>query len=296
MLATLPRLARRLLAGLGLAAVLTAAAAPAAAEPALWAIRDADSTIYIFGTVHVLKPETRWRSDKVTRAFQQSGELVLEVTGADDPAALQPLVMKYGVDPANPLSSKLDPKDQARLKTAAAAAGLPPQGLEPLRPWMAALTLAIVPIVKAGFDPKSGVETILTAEAKAAGKPVGALETLEQQVRFFADMPQPMEVALLSSTLDDVDEGAERLDAMVTAWAAGDVEALEAEFVTETKRDYPQLYDIVLVKRNRVWADQLKTMLDGQGTSFVAVGAGHLVGPDSVQVELARRGVKVERR
>jgi len=82
---------------------------------------------------------------------------------------------------------------------------------------------------------------------------------------------------------------------MVAAWAAGDVPALEAEFISEMKGDYPELYDLLIVKRNEDWARQLKTKLAGAGVSFVAVGSGHLVGPDSVQVQLAKLGIKAER-
>jgi uncharacterized protein len=279
-----------------LAALFLVAATPAAAEPALWAIRDHDSTIYIFGTVHALKPDVAWRSEKVAKALAESGELVVEVTGADDPVAMQPLITKYGLDPSAPLSSKIAPADRARLAEALKGMGAPLEAFEPMRPWLVSLTVALQPILKAGYDPKQGVEAILTADAKAAGKPVGALETLEQQVRFFADLPTPIEVALLKSTLDDVDEGPALLDRMVAAWAAGDQQRLEEIFVTEMRRDYPQLYDALIARRNSAWADELKTKLAGSGVSFVAVGAGHLVGPDSVQAELAKRGIRAERR
>ncbi|WP_374470724.1 TraB/GumN family protein [Phenylobacterium sp.] len=277
------------------AALALAAAAPAAAEPALWAIRDQDSTIYLFGTVHVLKPGTEWRSAKVAKALGESRELVIEVIGADDPAAAQPLIARYGVDPANPLSGKLPEADRARLAQAAKSIGLPEGALEPMRPWLAALTLSIAPMIQAGYDPKSGVETILTAEAKATGKPIGAVETLEQQIRFFADMAPDVEVDLLRATLDDVADGPAQLDRMVAAWAAGDMAGLEKEFVEETRRDYPHMYEVVVVGRNQDWARQLEAKLKGSGVSFVAVGAGHLVGPDSVQAQLARRGIVVTR-
>lgn len=293
MLSNLTRGVRRLAAAA--TALALVAASPAAAEPALWALKDADSTVYLFGTVHVLKPGTEWRSPKLAAALARSDELVLEVLGADDPKAVQPLLARYGVDPAGPLSGKLSDADRPRLAAAAKSMGLPDGALEPMRPWLAALTLAVLPMVQAGYDAKSGVETVLTAEATAAGKRLGALETLEQQLRFFADMPQEVEVALLSATLDDVAEGPAQLDRMVAAWAAGDQAALEREFVEETRRDYPQLYEVVVVQRNEDWARQLAKKLEGSGVSFVAVGAGHLVGPDSVQAQLEKHGLTVER-
>jgi uncharacterized protein len=278
-----------------LAVLVLLAATPAAAEPALWAIKDHDSTIYLFGTVHALKPDVQWRSAKIAKALGQSGELVVEVVGADDPAAMQPLIMKYGIDTSAPLSSKISAADKVRLVAALKEMGAAIETVEPLRPWLASVTVAMQPVLKAGYDPTKGVEALLTADAKAAGKPIASLETLEQQLRFFADLSTPTEVALLSSTLDDVAEGPALLDRMVASWSAGDVKGLEEIFVGDMRKDYPELYRVIIAQRNAAWADELKQKLAGSGVSFVAVGAGHLVGPDSVQAELAKRGVKAER-
>ncbi|MFN3513073.1 MAG: TraB/GumN family protein [Phenylobacterium sp.] len=287
-------LARRFCVGFAATLVL-AGAAPALAEPALWVVRDADSTLYLFGTAHVLRPDVSWRSPKIDKAFAESNELVVEVKQPESPADLQALIGRYGIDPARPLSSRLDAADKARLAAAAQAMGLPAPALEPMRPWFAALTLSLAPIVKAGYDPQSGVEMVLTAQAKAGNKPVAALETMEQQIRFFADMAPEAELAMLRATLADVDDAAAMLDALVAAWVSGDAAALEAAFITEMRRDYAEAYDVLIVRRNEDWADQIVEKLQGSGVSFIAVGAGHLVGPDSVQEKLARRGVRAER-
>jgi uncharacterized protein YbaP (TraB family) len=294
MLSTLFRPARRMAAGL-VTILALGVAAPAMAEPALWAIKDKDSTIYLFGTIHVLRPETKWRSASIDSALKASGDLVIEVQGADDPALMQPLVMKYGLDQAKPLSTKLSPEDFKRATALAQSAGLPAQALEPMRPWLASISLAMLPVMKAGYDPKSGVEQVISAQMKADGKAASAFETAEQQIRFFADMPQKAEVDLFRSTLADADAGTAKIDSMVAAWAAGDLKALETQFVTEMKGPYADVYDVLLTKRNIDWAGQLKTKLAGSGVSFVAVGAGHLVGEDSVQVQLAKLGIKAER-
>jgi uncharacterized protein YbaP (TraB family) len=261
----------------------------------MWVVRDADSTIYLFGTVHVLKPETQWRTPAVDAALKESSEVWLEVVDMDDPAEAQPLLMKYGVDRARPLSSLLTEAQRAQLAAAAAELGLQPQALEPMRPWLAALTLTLTHLQKEGFDPSKGVEQLLTAAAKAEGKPMKGLETLEQQLSFFAGLPEAVQVQLLGETIDDLPRGEALLDSMVEAWAVGDVPTLERVFVDEL-RDSPEFYDVLLVKRNEAWARQIQELLAGQGTSFIAVGAGHLVGPDSVQAKLAARGIKSERR
>jgi uncharacterized protein YbaP (TraB family) len=280
----------------GLASVLALGfAGTALAEPALWKIQDADSTIYLFGTIHVLKPSTVWRSPKIDKALKDSGDLTLEIVGADDPAVMQPLVLKYGLDPNNPLSGKIDAAAFQKASALAQDGGVPPALLNAMRPWLAAVQLSLIPVIKAGYDPKSGVEPILAGEIKAAGKPEGAFETPEQQIRFFADLPAKTEVEFLSSTLDEAVEGVGKIDKMVAAWAAGDTSELETEFVTEMKGQYPELYDLLITKRNQDWAGQLKTKLAGKGVSFVAVGSGHLVGPDSVQAHLVKLGIKAER-
>jgi len=280
---------------LALVAVLAMGASPVLAEPALWAIKDKDSTIYLFGTVHVLKPTTQWRSPRIAKAFQDADDVVMEIEQPEDPAATRALMLKYGVDPAAPLSGKLKPERYAKLRAAAEGMGFPPQALEPMRPWLAALTVSLTPLLRAGYDPESGVEKLLTAQAKAAGKPISAFETMEQQVRFFADMTPAQEAQLLDSTLDEIDDGPAKIDALVAAWAAGDQAELKRQMVDEMQDDYPDVYKLLLVDRNQDWASQLKAKLAGSGVSFVAVGAGHLTGPDSLQAQLAKLGIRTER-
>lgn len=280
---------------LALLAVLAMGASPVLAEPALWVIKDKDSTIYLFGTIHVLKPTTQWRSPKITKAFEAADDVVTEIVEPDDPAKTQALMLKYGIDRETPLSAKLKPESYAKLETAAQGMGFPPHGMDTMRPWMASITVSLVPLFKAGYDPESGVEKKLTAQAKAAGKPITAFEAFEQQLRFFADMTPDQEAQLLESTLDEIDEGPAKVDALVTAWAAGDQDGLKTQMIDEMQRDYPEIYKLLLTDRNRDWAGQLKTKLAGSGVSFVAVGAGHLVGPDSVQAQLAKLGIKAER-
>ncbi|MBL8554784.1 MAG: TraB/GumN family protein [Phenylobacterium sp.] len=277
------------------AALVLGLAGPAVAEPALWVIRDADSTLYLMGTVHVLRPGTPWQEGKVQAALAQSKELMLEAAGLDDPATIQPLVRAYGLDPAHPLSAKLSAQDRPRLAAAAQALGMSPQMLEPMQPWLVALTFSVAPAVKAGFDPGSGVDTSLSGMARAAGWPVEGLETPERQIRYLAEMSPATQLEFLASTLDEVDDAAAQLDAMVAAWVAGDTDGLEKIFVTEMREGYPELYDALVVQRNQAWAKVIAEKLKGSGVTFIAVGAGHTVGPDSVQAELARLGIRAER-
>jgi len=280
------------------------AAAPAAARaviqaqgpgPALWTITDADSTLYLFGTVHVLRPETAWGSPRVDAAFAASDRIILEIANPDDQAAIQPLIQQFGISPTRPLSSLLTPDEIARLDAAAVSIGATAAQLDPLRPWLVALSLSLAPMLKAGYDPQSGVDLVLKARAEAAGKPVAGLETIDKQVGILAALSEDTQLAFLRAALDAYDDATTELDALVTAWAGGDVEAINRLGVVEMRETSEEIYQALLVRRNTDWADQIQTLLAGSGTVFIAVGAAHLAGDDSVQEILEDRGVEATR-
>ncbi|MDQ1155126.1 TraB/GumN family protein [Brevundimonas sp. SORGH_AS_0993] len=275
-------------------------AAPVAAPaiegqgPALWVVKDADSTLYLFGSVHVLRPTTGWESPRVKAAFDSASEIWFEISNPDDQAAIMPLIQQHGLSPETPLSSRLTPEENAELDAAAQAMGASAAQLQPMRPWLAALSLSVAPLVKAGYDPKSGVELVLKARAETAGKPIHGFETLDKQIGILADLPDDVQLSFLRETLKDYENAATKLDEMVSAWAKGDVAAIDRVMVEDMKDAAPALYKALLVDRNTDWANQIQTLLQGSGTVFIAVGAGHLAGDDSVQAQLKARGVDVE--
>ncbi|AGG89833.1 TraB/GumN family protein [Rhodanobacter denitrificans] len=287
-----PSIALRLLACLA----LLLACAPALAKPALWVVKDADTTIYLFGTVHLMPRDAGWHSAELDRALADSRTLYIELTD-DDPANMAALVLRYGMDAAHPLSSQLSPAEAHRLDLLANRLDVPGglQTLNVMRPWLAALTLALTPLRQAGLDPEHGVDKQLKAQMSAAGKPVLGLETAEQQIRFLADMPRAIELALLRSTMRDADKGAFQLTELIDAWKAGDVDSIARIGNEDMRRREPKLYQLLLVQRNQVWATKIAAVLQQPGTVFIAVGAAHLAGPDSVQAQLEWLGVPVER-
>jgi hypothetical protein len=266
------------------------------AEPALWVVHSPTATVYLFGTVHRLKSDATWRSPHIDLALAESGDLWLEVKDPFDRAAVAPFVRQYALDVAHPLSSKLNDAERARLAATVSKAGLPGvAGLEPLRPWMVAMIISMSPITAAGFEPSSGVETILTAAMKDSGRPVYGLETIQQQLQFFATLTPKAELQMLDDAMDDVDDGVGKLQAVVSAWQAGDVEAIGKLLDEDIATKEPDAYKALIIDRNVAWTDRLVERLKDTGVSFVAVGAGHLAGPDSLQAQLARRGITVER-
>jgi hypothetical protein len=225
----------------------------------------------------------------------ESTELWLEVADFENDAALAPLLVKFGVDAQHPLSTKLNAEQKKKLETLASSYGIPASMLEPMRPWLAAVVLSTMPILKAGYDPKAGVERMLAAQAKAEGDKILGLETAEDQIGVFADLSEEEQLAFLNDTLDEIEKGIEELDRLAKAWVAGDTDAIGRLAIDEIKTKAPTVYDKLLVRRNIAWAGKIEQILKGSGVQQIAVGAAHLAGPDSVQVQLAKRGIKVEK-
>ena len=270
--------------------------AAAIARPALWAVKDADTTIYLLGTVHLLPNDADWHDATLDRAVADSQALYIELTD-DDPGNMMALVLRYGLDAAHPLSSQLDADEQQRLRTVATEAGVPGgmQALNVMRPWLAALTLTTAPLLKAGLDPEHGVDKQLKAQMSAAGKPVFGLESAEQQMHFLADMPQEVQLDFLRSAMRDADKGPTQLTRLIDAWKNGDVATIARLEDEDMRQTAPELYQRLLVQRNEAWAAKIAALLQQPGTVFIAVGAAHLAGPDSVQVQLQKLGVEAHR-
>lgn len=277
---------------------LTSLATPAFAQPAFWVIKDADSTIYLLGTIHLLKPETQWRTEKLDTAIAESRELWLELP-TTNAAAMQGdmmvLVSRYGLSPTDRLSKKLTEAEIKTLDEAARLAGLSAGQLDVFRPWFAALTISSAAMTRAGYDPASGVDSKIEGIFRARNiKPKG-LETAEEQIKVFAGMSPTQELEYLRETMEEYHDAPTELDAMVKQWASADIAGMEKMFVTEMKQEEADLYAALLVNRNANWVVKIEDMLKGSGTTFIAVGAAHLIGPDSVIAMLDAKGVKAER-
>jgi uncharacterized protein len=262
------------------------------ADPALWVVKDADTTIYLFGTVHILKPGLSWFDEAVKKAFDESGELVTEIGGTPDQAAAQQLVIKYGFNPTGPTLTERLPEDKrAAFAKAVADLGLPQAAIDRFDPWLAGVQMTMLAVVKLGYDPKSGVEEALNTAAKAANKPVSGLETIEEQFGFFDSLSEEAQIKFLIETVDKLPEAGPTLDKMVAEWSAGDADGLAA-LMNEGFKASPEVAKKLLADRNARWAEWIDTRLDKPGVVFVAVGAGHLAGGESVQAHLAKRQIK----
>jgi uncharacterized protein YbaP (TraB family) len=255
------------------------------ADPALWVVKDADTTIYLFGTVHVLKPRMHWFDEGVREAFDASDEVVLEIA-RPDPQAIAALTAQLGTRGGPPFAPEVD--------AAARDLGMPAGAIDKQEPWLAALTLTRLAVARAGYDSAAGVEATLSQAAEDAGKPVRALESARGQLMLLDGLSGATQSAMLDASVAALPATGARIDRFVAAWARGDAETVGAELNREAQAA-PELADALIARRNVRFADWVAARMGQPGTVFVAVGAGHLAGKGSVQALLGEKGLKVER-
>ena len=306
------RFAAGLLAALAASAALAAAPGVAHAEapgsvsaapipraegagPPLWVVRDADSTVYLFGTVHVLRPGTAWGSDKVDAAFASASDIWVEIADQDDQAVVMPVIQQHGVDPSRPLSSILSAADFAAFDKVAQANGASGAALDAYRPWLAAFMISMSGPTNAGYRSEAGVDKTLMDRARAQGKALHGFETADIQVRLIAGMNEEAQVAYLNNYVRNADGIVTNLDDTVAAWLKGDAAETGRLNRVNTRDIHEDIHRAALIERNADWTNQIETMMQGAGTAFVAVGAAHLMDQDSVIDMLTAKGFTVER-
>ena len=268
------------------------AAQPKAASPAMWKVADSDTTIYLFGTIHLLPKGTQWRSPAFDRAAAGADLLVVETVVDDsNPAATMGELFKLAISPGlPPLAARVPADKKAALATAIAKSGIPVQALDKMETWAAAFLLLGVQFKDLGLDAGSGVESALRKQFAARGKPVDQLETNAEQLGFFDKLSEDAQRKFLIGVLDDAAQMKGEYGGMLTAWSKGDVKAIAESFNAELS-DAAELKDALLVRRNANWAHWVRSRLDKPGTVMVAVGAGHLAGDQSV-LSMLQKDVK----
>jgi uncharacterized protein len=273
------------------------AAGTAAAAPALWVVRDADSEIDLFGTLHALSPTAKWRTPAYDQAYAKASTVWFEADMEQgDPETIRLIVQRYGSDPDKPLSRKLASSDL----TALARQGVDVSRINHLRPWAAALMLSVRPMLGRGASVEAGADMTMTRAARAGAKRIKTFETLEDQARMYASLPERAEVAYLTGIIQERTKPSRpRLPgtpkSLEAAWLAGDLAKLGPSLVGEMKAENPGLYEALLKRRNQAWADKLAQVMAGSGADLVNVGALHMVGDEGLPALLAARGYTVRR-
>ncbi|MFM5907283.1 MAG: TraB/GumN family protein [Novosphingobium sp.] len=270
---------------------LVAPAGPS--RPALWKLSDPDTTIYLFGTVHILPKGITWLEGPVAKALDTSDILITEIPEADM-AAMQGTVIKLAMLPKDKsLKTILPAKDYAAMDSALKTYGVPSGAFDRLEPWFVAVTLSTLPLVKEGYGADSGAEALIQARSKEARRPHEGLETVEYQLGIFDSLPQDKQIKYLREVIKGLPKIKGQLNTMVKYWSAGNADKL-GQMITADQSD-PALMAALLTNRNRNWAGWIKQRLDKPGTVFIAVGAGHLAGKDSVQSMLKKQGYTITR-
>lgn len=270
---------------------------PKVAAPAIWTIeKPGGGTITLFGTVHVLPPETKWRSADFDAAFSKADVVVLEVNFSRvDPSGLAQYMARNSLNPPGvTLSTLLTPEEKETVRTAAMSIGTPFETLEPLRPWFAGLQLTVAFALKQGFDPNSGVDRILEAEASKAGKVLDQFETAADQLGIFVNLTPEQEKAFLVLGSRDILQEPEALHELVRAWATGDQAVIDA-IMNGAFEELPELADLLLTKRNERWVERITSaFMNDTNNYMIAVGAGHLAGDHGVPAMLRAKGITVQ--
>ncbi|MCF4167225.1 TraB/GumN family protein [Zavarzinia compransoris] len=267
----------------------------ASAEPALWVVRDGDSTVYLFGTMHAVSADFEWADPRVVRAFEQSDELWLEVDISND-FDFTVAILTYGVNYGASFVEELTDEEIELVDEAAERSDIPPVILRHLRPWAVSMLIDVNLIFGRGGETNAYPDNDLEIAASSVDKPVHYLETIGDQLRAFSEMDWDAELHMMRVRLHFVrDEEGSRLVAekMANAWQGGDVEGIEA--VIGDDFEPGSLNDRLFRQRNERWMAKIRDVLTGAGTSFIAVGAGHLVGPHNVLALLEAEGYHPER-
>jgi uncharacterized protein YbaP (TraB family) len=270
-----------------------------AVRPAMWQIQDADTTIYLFGTIHLLPNGLGWRTPAINQAMSKADGLMLETVIDETPTALEADFMRLGVRQGlPPFLQRFSPDKRPAIEAAIVKSGIPESRYDQLETWAATLTLLGLQASSGGFKGVDGVETVLKKNFTAAGKPVGQLETNIDQLSMYDGLSEHAQRGMLSAMIGDPGVRAAsvrgQLDAMVGTWVNGDVDGIAKSFNAELATQ-PELREALLTRRNARWATWIDQRMNRPGSVMVAVGAGHLAGKGSVLQALEHHGYTVTR-
>lgn len=277
-----------------------ASSPPTAVEkgPAMWRVADADSTIYLFGTFHILPAGAKWTTLSFDAAMKETPVTLTEVdtTSAEAQKTMSALVTELGFNPPGvTLTGLLGPVRAVRFSSVASRYGMPMSALEPMKPWLAMITLSVAIMEKEGFDARNGAEETILKRAGAEGDRIAHLESAEFQIRALASLDEAEILADFDASLAEYEDFDGYAARVLDAWTTGDVKALEKETLEEMRSAAPVSFRILIKDRNAAWVKEIESMMAGDEDYFIAVGAGHLIGDGGVVDMLRRKGFAVER-
>ncbi len=273
-----------------------AAREPAAPKPAMWVLSDADTTVYLFGTIHLLPKGIDWTGGKLDDALAKSDELIIEtIIDEKNPMQFMNALNSLSSSPnLPPLRDRVAADKRPALDAAVKASGLPAMVYDRMETWAAAFLLLGSKFRGIGLAPEDGVEIILRKSFIDKGKPIEALETNAEQLGFFDRLPEDAQRSLLEGAIGTDKDMAAEFKSMLDAWKTGDVEKIARTFDKDLG-ETPALRDALMIQRNRNWAKWIDERMNQPGSVMIAVGAGHLAGSESVQRHLEAKGYRIQR-
>lgn len=267
--------------------------------PLLWKVSDADNSVYLLGSFHLLKPDDYPVSPDVDAAFQAADRVVFEVSPEDlhDPATALKFLQAAGYAEGGTLSDVLPLAMREKFNRILARNGASIAQFEAYEPWFVNLSLTLGLSQSMGFSGEHGLDQHLMRAAADAGKPTGGLETIDDQLRALDGTPIDEQVASLSDFIDRPQEMPGMLSDLHAAWRTGDVPALGRLTLEEMQAKTPETYRMVNVVRNQAWVPQIRALLDDSAGEdvLVVVGALHLLGEDGLVAQLDDGGYRLER-
>jgi uncharacterized protein YbaP (TraB family) len=268
----------------------------AAGRPALWAVSDTDTTVYLFGTIHLLPPNYSWRTPQLDKAVAGSQQLMVEtIVDEQNPKEMLQALAGLAFSPnLPPITSRVPEAKRPALEAAIKKSGYPRQAFDQMETWAAAFTLLSNQFKEMGLKGGEGVEAVLRSSFANAGKPVGQLETNREQLGFFDTLPESAQRMLLEGAIDDPANMSKDFGGMLAAWSRGDVEAIARTFNKDLSSS-PELQNALLKRRNANWSRWIEQRMASPGSVMIAVGAGHLAGAGSVIDLLKKDGYRVQR-
>ncbi|NND00235.1 MAG: TraB/GumN family protein [Gammaproteobacteria bacterium] len=266
--------------------------------PAMWKLVDQDTEIYLFGTFHLLPPDINWSSAKMLAAMAETSVTYLEADAASASGQREVLsaVQRYGYNsPGVSLTATLGKQRAAKLAEVARRYGVELAVLEPLRPWLATLTLAVKAYQQAGLVSQSGAESTIIQIAQQQQDEIRYLESSVEQIHALASLDEMADYTSFDAELAQFADFSREVLPLMEAWRSGDIATIELKLLTMLRNASPNSFDILFRKRNLNWRRQIKALMDGTGGYFIAVGVGHMVGDDSLIAMLRDDGYRVKR-
>lgn len=261
-------------------------------HPALWEIRDETGKPHgwLFGTIHSLPDDTAWRSPLFVQTVEQADKLVVEVANLGDREELTRLFEQMAYDhPDGPISQRIAPKYKGEFEELLVKAKVRRGYFDRMESWAAALTLA--QLAQTG-NSENGVDRSLLKDF--SGREIVELEGAKDQLSIFDQLPAGEQRDLLNAVLEESASYGQEIGELANTWGRGDTTRL-AELTRRGILSDPELRQALLVDRNKAWAAQIENLLSAPGKPLIAVGAGHLLGPDGLPALLEKRGYSVER-